>query len=74
MCDHTVLRKKEVQDGAEYAGLGGLQSKCRGFEIAHSHHMRFALQDVQDPDAERAIWTQDPELGNKLREDNSVEC
>ena len=48
-------------------------SQCGGGDVANSHSLWFASQEVQDPIAEGGVQTQGSELGVELGGNNSVE-
>jgi len=74
-CVATVIREQGIQERNEYAALrgSGAQGQYRGGETAHSHHLGFARQEVQDPVTKGGLQPQAPELANELGGHNSVE-
>ncbi len=69
VCGCTVVCVQGVQEWAEDAALRStsVENQGRGGVVAHSDHLTFACQEVQDPVAQRSVQSQSLELHNQCK-------
>jgi hypothetical protein len=73
---HTVKGEQGVQEGAEHTPLLGpsVEDQRSGGVVSYLHHLGAAHHEIQDPNAQGAVETQDLKLSDELGGYKGVEC